>query len=576
AAQEKREEIKKMLSDNTKMLFITAGMGGGTGTGAAPVIASIAKEIEVDDEVKKILTVAIVTTPFSFEGRKREMQAKEGIAELRKYVDAILVINNDKLREYGNMTMNEAFATADDVLSTAAKGISEIITVSSYVQIDFKDVNTVMNNSGVALMGFGSAAGEGRAKEAAMKAMDSPLLNDNSIEGAQNMLLYIAYSNDMPLTMDEIEVITKLILSKAGDGVDLIWGAGADETLGENLNITLIATGFNEKSALHERTVERIRLETEIPGTYTKTGNALKVPLADKTMNPSPVSVRNENLTDISIKGETNAMVIPNSVEVSSFEPNFTKEVPIQMQVDLNFEIQEKETPNLEKIPVVAVVEKPEKLEKEEKVDNDLLDGWFSQIKEVTQKENTNIDLASCIEKQVGLELDAAEEMECSQKSKMQAVVSQTIVAENTTNTPRKMQASWMREVLGSSVSAEEQQGMSMAEIRRISDGMELVDKTQTSVSTTTTKLSENENSSHTAILEEKGIYKERMDRLRVFRNKLKTPEGLEQIENIPAYIRQHIQIDPVVPSSVSEANLRTITKDGRVTNNSFLHDNVD
>ena len=204
AAIEKHDEIKDAIKD-AKMLFVTAGMGGGTGTGAAPVVASIAKEIDlVGDEVTKILTVAIVTTPFSFEGRKRQEQAKAGIAELRKTVDAILVINNDKLKEFGKMTLMEAFAMADDVLTTAAKGISEIITVRSYVQIDFKDVNTVMHDSGVALMGFGSAEGEDRAEKAALQAMESPLLNDNSIEGAKNMLLYFGYGAESPLIMDEI------------------------------------------------------------------------------------------------------------------------------------------------------------------------------------------------------------------------------------------------------------------------------------------------------------------------------------------------------------------------------------
>ena len=263
AAVEKHDEIKDAIKD-AKMLFVTAGMGGGTGTGAAPVVASIAKEIDlVGDEVTKILTVAIVTTPFSFEGRKRQEQAKAGIAELRKNVDAILVINNDKLKEFRKMTLMEAFAMADDVLTTAAKGISEIITVKSYVQIDFKDVNTVMHDSGVALMGFGSAEGENRAETAALMAMESPLLNDNSIEGAKNMLLYFGYGPESPLIMDEIEAITSAILDRAGKGVDLIWGAGEDETLGKSLNITLIATGFNEKRALGERDVTVYSLESD-------------------------------------------------------------------------------------------------------------------------------------------------------------------------------------------------------------------------------------------------------------------------------------------------------------------------
>ncbi|MEI6821754.1 MAG: cell division protein FtsZ [Bacteroidota bacterium] len=245
AAEDKADEIKALLEKNTQMLFITAGMGGGTGTGAAPVIAALAKEIELlDDTEKKILTVAIVTLPFSFEGRKRKLQAEEGIRELKKYVDAILIINNDKLREFGDLPLGQAFEKADNILTTAAKGIAEIITVKSAVNIDFRDVNTVMKNSGVALMGTGIAEGENRAYRAIEMAINSPLLNDNNIKGARNLLLYFS-SMDKEITMDEITEITDYILNEAGIDVDIIWGAGKDATLGDKLVITLVATGFD-------------------------------------------------------------------------------------------------------------------------------------------------------------------------------------------------------------------------------------------------------------------------------------------------------------------------------------------
>lgn len=241
AAIENIEEVKELLKENTKMLFITAGMGGGTGTGAAPVIAQAAKEMD-------ILTVAIVTLPFAFEGRKRTELAKEGINELKKHVDTILIINNDKLRElYGNLSLSQAFGQADDVLTTAAKGIAEIITVTGYINVDFEDVNTVMRNSGVAIMGAGKAEGENRATAATELALSSPLLNDSDINGATNMLLYIASGED-EISMDEVTEITEVIQSHAGYDCEIIWGSGRDLSLGNNISITLIATGFNRKT----------------------------------------------------------------------------------------------------------------------------------------------------------------------------------------------------------------------------------------------------------------------------------------------------------------------------------------
>lgn len=246
-ACEKAEEIKETISKNTKMLFIAAGMGGGTGTGAAPVVAEIAKQVTIDDDVDKILVVAIVTFPLSFEGPKRKKQAEEGINELRKYVDSIIIINNDKLRDFGNMTMRAAFAEADNVLLTAAKGIAEIITVEGHVAVDFCDVNTVMANSGTALMGVGIASGEDRADKAIELASTSVLLNDNDISGAKNILLYFSYDSEHEIRMDEITNVTNYINNLTGDDTDVIWGMGSDDNLGENLSITLIATGFESK-----------------------------------------------------------------------------------------------------------------------------------------------------------------------------------------------------------------------------------------------------------------------------------------------------------------------------------------
>ena len=237
SAIESFEEIKAMLGTNTKMVFITAGMGGGTGTGAAPIIARMAKELDV-------LTVGIVTVPFQFEGKMRNEQAQIGVEKLRKEVDSLIVINNNKLREvYGNLGFKAGFAKADEVLATAAKGIAEVITHHYMQNIDLRDAKTVLSNSGSAIMGSATASGANRANEAIFKALDSPLLNDNKITGAKNVLLLII-SGTEEITIDEIGEINEHIQSEAGNGANIIMGVGEDESLGGDVAVTIIATGF--------------------------------------------------------------------------------------------------------------------------------------------------------------------------------------------------------------------------------------------------------------------------------------------------------------------------------------------
>ncbi len=272
AAIENIEEIRSLLSKDTKMVFVTAGLGGGTGTGAAPVIAQVAKEMG-------ILTVGIVTVPFGFEGRKRRLQAEEGLDKMRQNVDTLLVINNERLGEMtGNLTISNAFSQADDVLTTAAKGIAEVIAVTGAINVDFNDVRTVMKDSGVAIMGSAAVEGENRATLAVQGALNSPLLNDNDISGAQYVLLNITYG-DKEVLMNEITEITDFIQDEAGATADVIWGHGYDATLGDKLSVTLIATGFKSNPITgFEKAPER-----KVSTLEDEPKNEIKAPLSSPT-----------------------------------------------------------------------------------------------------------------------------------------------------------------------------------------------------------------------------------------------------------------------------------------------------
>jgi cell division protein FtsZ len=269
AAIENLDDVAEALSGNTKMVFITAGMGGGTGTGAAPVIAKACREMG-------LLTVAIVTIPFKFEGKVRINQAIDGINELREHVDSLLVINNEKLREiFGDLKISEAFSRADNVLTGAAKGIAEIITVHGHVNVDFADVHTVMSNSGVAILGSGSAEGEGRALKAIQTAISSPLLNNNDIRGARNILLNITSGTD-EVSMDEVGEITDFVTAETAASTNIIWGTCIEESLGKKISVTIIATGFEFNS---------------IPELYVRRKDVEKLPL-DDFPSPETGSVR--------------------------------------------------------------------------------------------------------------------------------------------------------------------------------------------------------------------------------------------------------------------------------------------
>src|SRR6478672_8468444 len=258
ATEESLEEIKRILEVNTKMAFVTAGMGGGTGTGGAPIISKICKDLG-------ILTVGIVTTPFTYEGKKRQQQAEEGIKNLKQYVDTLLVISNDKLRhQFGNLKMREAFAKADNVLATAAKCITDVINSTGQINVDFADVCTVMKNGGVAILGNAACEGENRAQAAIEEALNSPLLNDNEIKGAKWILINInSAEGEHEFTMDEVEIIQNHLLSQAGENTDVILGLGYDNTLENKIGITLIATGFEHKDPFDKKEGPKEEAKTE-------------------------------------------------------------------------------------------------------------------------------------------------------------------------------------------------------------------------------------------------------------------------------------------------------------------------
>ncbi len=316
AALENKEDIRELLSVSTKMLFITAGMGGGTGTGAAPIIAQVARELG-------ILTVGIVTAPFSFEGTKKIMQANIGIEEMRKYCDTVLVISNDKLREiHGNMTMARAYAEADNVLATAAKSIAEIITVEGHINVDFEDVRTVMSNSGTALMGSAKAEGENRALKAITEALASPLLNNRDISGANKILLSMMSGEQMPLLMDEMMLITEYVKEHAGEYSELIFGEGTDSTLGEALRVTVIATGFSidtdvktEKKNTTDNAIAKLDVEANIENDSTPIIEVVTQPIVAKHTITPELEAKIHNLQhEISPKKEVITEIIPQMV----------------------------------------------------------------------------------------------------------------------------------------------------------------------------------------------------------------------------------------------------------------------
>lgn len=479
AAIENIDEIREFLAKGTKMVFITAGMGGGTGTGAAPVIAGLAKELG-------ILTVGIVTMPFSFEGKKRKEQAQRGLEEMRDNVDTLLVINNDRLREmFGNLSMANAFAHADNVLTTAAKGIAEVISVTGIINIDFNDVNTVMKDSGVAIMGQSSAEGDNRAIEAVEKALASPLLNDNDITGARYVLLNIAYG-DKEVLMDEMSDITDYIQDEAGSTADVIWGHAYDPELGDKLSITIIATGFNKNmdTGVVKETTPKVHKLEDVQSTPVTGPLSSPTSYASAKEDPKMEEKKDEHepyLKSQSEPTEESSFASDSGAANNNFNPSQTD----------SFEEPEKE---IEQATFEFEVKSP-----------------FA---------NTN-----------GANTDA------------------------------------INPVADQKVEMEKQDGA-----RRYTLDDEPVDGTDVDV---TDGLSKEE---------QEKLNRERFARIRDISSRLKTPSGLADLENEPAYKRRNVNLKDVPHSSESSTSRFTLTEDddegekstGLRSNNSFLHDNVD
>lgn len=622
AAIENLDDIREVLENNTKMVFITAGMGGGTGTGAAPVIAEIAREMG-------ILTVGIVTVPFTFEGKKRKMQAEKGLEELKKHVDTVLVISNDKLREmYGNLKLSEAFHQADDVLTIGAKGIAEIITVEGYVNVDFEDVRTVMTNSGVAIMGSATTSGQDRAIKAVEQALASPLLNNNNIYGASNILLYIS-SGKEEVTMDEVAEITDYIQEEAGMDADVIWGNGTDEDLGDKLVLTIIATGFTgdklEKVTGKENVVRHV-LETnrQAPRTEPKAEPKASIP-SGLTARPR---LMNERLKPA---GETEA---PENSETAE-NPFANSSEPIRYTLSLDDEPEEKEQSNTimaykvdendDEINAMLETDAPEmkgytddeELPMYNEEDEDLekfapvadLHTTMDEVNEITalEEESFEMEETSDFMAETETEVESSEELEEETpafmpfslfKEPIQGEVENDVTAVNESVTDEKDD-----NIITTETPTEFEFELNTG-TPRAESGVKKLDLYDSSVtdskSTETAEDLTNEpklitrpepaqNGLRLGIDAEEMQRKqqERMERLKSANQRFRSPSNLAELENVPAFKRRNITLNDTPHSSESSVTRFEVKEDadtdengnkrgGLSDNNEFLHKSVD
>jgi cell division protein FtsZ len=517
AAIENIEELREVLSKNTKMVFVTAGMGGGTGTGAAPVIAQVAKDLG-------ILTVGIVTIPFDFEGRKRRLQAEEGLEKMRQNVDTLLIINNEKLREFGkNMALTKAFAEADNILTVAAKGIAEVISVTGMINVDFNDVNTVLRNSGHAIMGSAIAEGENRAIEAVQAALNSPLLNENDILGAKYVLLNITYG-DKEVMMDEITNITDFIQDAAGATADVIWGHGYDQSLGDSISITLIATGFSSTPYTGFETLPERKLITLGDENKKEIMSQMVSPIDSPIENMSDVLAKEPFLKDSEVSSENDTAFVSETIS------------PLDSTSVINDEISEEDAPFL--MTNEASDETTLSSNDTNKISYDLFDSETNSGDdfsfELNQDEinNASIDAGSSSDDESGSpvvwnmeEGSTPLKSEPSSEEKTPEIIRHVLEDDLAVN----YDESRAQAIL----SPEEQQ--------RKSD--------------------------------------ERNAKILQYTQKLKMPDGIAQFENEPAFVRRNIQVNLDTPSNenpISRFGLSDDDAGSGLRNNNFLHDNVD
>ena len=549
AAKESMQEIQQMLNTQTKMVFITAGMGGGTGTGAAPIIAKIAKDMD-------ILTVGIVTMPFAFEGRRRSKQAQLGIDQLRQNVDSLIVINNNKLREvYGNLGFKAGFSKADEVLSTASRGIAEVITHHYKQNIDLHDAKTVLSNSGTAIMGSAKEEGQTRAKTAIVKALDSPLLNDNKITGAKNVLLLIV-SGTNEVTLDEIGEINDYIQDEAGYDANIIMGIGEDKELGDAIAVTIVATGFaaDQQSTITNTEVKKIvhTLEDEQKATYdfgekkVAKSPTINEPLTNKN-EAKIVHILEEDIVEAEVPKMN---LVSTTNEIAEMTVVFD-EVQIETVSEDDFVITDK-TP----VQETKVHEEPKTIQADL-----LFDLPLNSYAEVKGEEEIRYNLQEEVlsTKQVNdLEVYGAEEVVFERKSLKKHYVLEDFDAQPT---------------IGKSSSVVEEKVAEEAihfELKTREPQVEI-----NSIET----LSEEVSPLDLTITELKKRAEERRKKMKGFNYKFNDQmnKNIDEIERQPAYKRLGINLDTTTSISNAKTSISTDSEELNLSsNNSFLHDNVD
>ena len=600
AALESQEEIQSILSTQTKMIFITAGMGGGTGTGAAPVIAQMAKSLD-------ILTVGIITMPFQFEGKLRLEQAQRGLEKIKTSVDALIVINNNKLREvYGNLGFKAGFAKADEVLATAARGIAEVITHHYTQNIDLKDAKTVLTNSGTAIMGSGLASGSNRAQEAIVKALDSPLLNDNKITGCKNVLLLIVSGLD-EITIDEIGEINDFIQAEAGNHTNIIMGVGEDESLGNEVSVTVIATGFGQEQQNEisnteaKKIIHTLEADQKITHDLSDKNPAYGLNNSHKThdlerQNTSATPNKiNQSIEEVSgeLLIEMNTILYDLDVDYEVVSNNIdfqgTNGIPVEEESETS-SVENTYIPKHEEIKAETIVDKKVSEIDEINLENSFFEHQFeldpTAIENIPLSFNVNISDESLDEEfiindltDVLSDIDVVDPEVVDQESQIQLDFELPLNKVKTEDFQMQyLEEGKLLETSGDLTKDFEEASLEVTfEIKdETSDTEKLIIKENDSKSNSTDEIDHFEQSINESITSQS---EKRREHLKAFNYKFKHQlQRIDEIEKEPAYKRQGIDLDgdmPDLPSRTSLSNDENNDLQLR-SNNSFLHDNVD